>query len=200
MFSELPLSVIKMIHEIAIVGRGGQGGVSMAKMMAYAAFIEGKHGSAIPKYGAERRGAPVISSLRISDQPLKLHSQIRDPQHIIALEVGVIPKLIPPKKLGEGSIIAVNATEIPEIVKQYEPTYVAYVDAANVARSVGLVRSGTPIASVPMMAAFAKASGILKKESLIKAVPKLVSDPSLQEKNVKAIEKAFEETVVKKIE
>ncbi len=189
-----------MLHEIAIIGRGGQGVVSMAKMMAYAALMEGKHGSAIPKYGAERRGAPVISSFRISDEPLRMHSQIRKPDHMIILEIGALPKLIPPQPLKDNSIVAVNYPSTPNIMAKYNPSIVAYLDAAALARKVGLVRSGIPIPSVPMMAAFAKASGLLQQESLIKAVPKLVRNEEMIKINIEAIKKAFEETEVKKFD
>ena len=67
------------MFEIRIHSRGGQGGVTAAKLLAQAAFNDHKYATAAPFYGAERRGAPVVSFVRISDEPIKVYSQIRSP-------------------------------------------------------------------------------------------------------------------------
>ena len=65
------------MFEIRIHSRGGQGGVTAARLLAMAALHDGKYATACPFYGAERRGAPVVSFVRIDDHPIKVYSQIR---------------------------------------------------------------------------------------------------------------------------
>ena len=55
------------MYEIRIHGRGGQGGVTSSIMGTLAASKDGKFAQALQIYGAERRGAPVVASLRIGD-------------------------------------------------------------------------------------------------------------------------------------
>ena len=69
------------MFEIRIHSRGGQGGVTAARLLAMAAIHDGKYATACPFYGAERRGAPVVSFVRIDDQPIKVYSQITGPGH-----------------------------------------------------------------------------------------------------------------------
>ena len=62
--------------EVRFHGRGGQGAVTSAELMALAAIAEGKFAQAFPSFGPERRGAPVQAFLRISDQPIRLREKI----------------------------------------------------------------------------------------------------------------------------
>jgi 2-oxoacid:acceptor oxidoreductase gamma subunit (pyruvate/2-ketoisovalerate family) len=75
-----------LLKEVRIHGRGGQGVVTTAQLLAYAAFIEGKHVQEFPFYGAERRGAPIRAFVRISDSPILMHSQIYYPKYVIVLD------------------------------------------------------------------------------------------------------------------
>ncbi len=79
------------MFEIRLHSRGGQGGVTAAKLIAYAAFLDGKHATATPLYGAERRGgAPVVSFIRIDDEPIRTYSQIRNPDLVIVLDESIM--------------------------------------------------------------------------------------------------------------
>ena len=71
------------MFEIRIHSRGGQGGVTAARLVALAAFRDHKYATACPFYGAERRGAPVVSFVRIDDNPIKVYSQIRKPDMVV---------------------------------------------------------------------------------------------------------------------
>jgi len=66
------------MFEIRIHSRGGQGGVTAARLLALAAIHDGKYATAAPFYGAERRGAPIVSFVRIDDKPIKIYSQIKN--------------------------------------------------------------------------------------------------------------------------
>ena len=78
------------MFEIRIHSRGGQGGVTAARLLAMAALHDGKYATACPFYGAERRGAPIVSFVRIDDKPIKVYSQIRQPDMVIVLDESVM--------------------------------------------------------------------------------------------------------------
>jgi len=71
------------MFEIRIHGRGGQGVVTAAEMLSIAAFEEGKHSQAIPSFGSERMGAPVVAYVRIDDEPIELYEPVMSPDLLI---------------------------------------------------------------------------------------------------------------------
>ena len=82
-------------YEIAILSRGGQGGVTLGKVLAYTATYDGFYTTAIPKYGAERRGAPISTSVRIFEKPVRRHAQIDIPTDIVALDASLPLRMFP---------------------------------------------------------------------------------------------------------
>lgn len=76
-----------MCHDrLTIYGRGGQGGVTLAKLIATAYFLRGKHVQAFGIYAAERSGAALQAYVRIDDEEITNHNQIREPDHVIVLD------------------------------------------------------------------------------------------------------------------
>jgi len=71
------------MFQIRIHGRGGQGVVSAAEMLSIAAFEQGKHSQAVPSFGSERMGAPVVAYVRIDDKPIELREPVLDPDLLI---------------------------------------------------------------------------------------------------------------------
>ena len=69
--------------EVRIHGRGGQGAVTSAELLALAAIEEGKYAQAFPSFGPERRGAPVMAFLRVDDQPIRLREKVYDPDVVV---------------------------------------------------------------------------------------------------------------------
>ena len=71
------------MFQVRIHGRGGQGVVTAAEMLSIAAFDEGKHAQAIPSFGSERMGAPVVAYVRIDDDPIELTEPVLRPDLLI---------------------------------------------------------------------------------------------------------------------
>ena len=119
-----------MMTEIRIVSRGGQGGVTGAKMLAYAGHLDGKFVQAIPKYGAERKGAPIYADVRISDEHVKTHAPVitENTHSWIVLEPSLV-QTIPLKKLSPDTLIIVNSQGFPESLKSDEKLKIGKVDA-----------------------------------------------------------------------
>ena len=158
-----------MLKEIRIHGRGGQGGVTAAELLAHAAFAEGKWVQAIPFFGAERRGAPVKAFARISDKPISIRSQVYNPDYVLVLDSTLLEVIDVTEGLKKDGIIVVNTTKKPEElgIKGYR---VATVDATGIALELKLLVAGLPVLNTSMLGAFAKATEEVKLESVMKVI------------------------------
>lgn len=174
--------------EIRFHGRGGQGVVTAARLLAEAAFLEGKHCQAFPFFGAERRGAPVVAFARIDRKPIRTRTQIYEPNHVVVLDPTVLEAVNVTSGLKRGGVAVINAEEAPDVLKG---TKVALVDATSIA----LDKLGVPITNTAMLGALAKATRVVSLDSLITAVEKLFKE-KLAVKNVAAAKAAYEMTVV----
>ena len=179
-----------MLKEIRIHGRGGQGAVTAAQLLAHAAFVEGKWVQAFPYFGAERRGAPVKAFARISDKPILLHSQIYDPDYVIILSPELTRVVDVTEGLKKAGLILMNTTKKPEETN-LSGQRVATVDATGIAIELGLLVAGFPVVNTAILGAFAKATGEVKLESLLKTISETWFG-SAGEKNAKAAELAYE--------
>jgi 2-oxoacid:acceptor oxidoreductase gamma subunit (pyruvate/2-ketoisovalerate family) len=156
--------------EIRIHGRGGQGGVTLAKLLAAAEHREGKSVQAFGVYAAERSGAPVQAFLRIDDEPIQNPNQIYEPDHLIVLD----PTLISPVILGglkPGGWILFNCDKPPEHYAEQErgrKFRIATVDARSIALKYGLGSTSVPIVNTALAGAAARLLG-MNLESVIAA-------------------------------
>ncbi|HDR72394.1 MAG TPA: pyruvate ferredoxin oxidoreductase [Methanoculleus sp.] len=172
------------MYEIRLHSRGGQGGVTAAKMLALAAIREGKFATACPFYGAERRGAPVVSYIRIDDAPIKVYSQIRQPDLVIVLDMSVMETVDVLQGIREDGRVLINSPHPVDM--QGHPTY--HVDLTGIALSLNLVIAGSPILNTPLMGALAK-MGYVTFDSVKGAIEETFSD----DRNVEAAQLAYEE-------
>jgi pyruvate ferredoxin oxidoreductase gamma subunit len=177
-----------LMYEIRLHSRGGQGGVTAAKLIALAAFRDGKYATAAPFYGAERRGAPIVSFIRIDDKPIKIYSQIHHPDLVVVLDSSVIDLVNVLEGLKPDGKAFVNAPSIPESMKGNH-TYA--VDLTDIALKNNLVVAGSPILNTPVIGALAK-MGLFSRESARTAITEMFAD----ERNLKAAMMAYEEMVV----
>jgi 2-oxoacid:acceptor oxidoreductase gamma subunit (pyruvate/2-ketoisovalerate family) len=179
-----------MLKEIRIHGRGGQGAVTAAQLLAHAAFLEGKWVQAFPIFGAERRGAPVKAFARISDKKIAVHSQVYTPDYLIVLD----PYLSRIVNVTEGfkrdGVLIINTTQQPEDLAKVN-SRIATVDATGIALGLNLVLAGSPVVNTSILGAFAKATGEVKLDSILKVIRETWAG-STGEKNAQAAELAFE--------
>jgi len=173
------------MFEIRIHSRGGQGGVTAARMMAAAAVKDGKFATACPFYGAERRGAPIVSFVRIDDAPVRIYSQITKPDMVVVLDATVMETVNVLDGLKEGGSIFVNTHEDLKFPPQFR-THMC--DLTGIALKTNLFIAGSPILNTPVIGALAKL-GVYSHESGKKAIQETFSDP----KNVEAAEAAYQE-------
>ena len=178
--------------EIRFHGRGGQGAVVASNMLADAAFREGKHVQAFPFFGVERRGAPVSSFTRINDNPIKIRSQVYNPDYVIVLDSSLIEVVDVTSGLKENGIIIINTDKKPT---DFNLSFkVATIDATSIALDNKLGSKMAPIVNTSILGAFARVSGIISLESIILAIKE--SDISKKEENIKAAEMSYQKTVM----
>ena len=133
------------MYEIRIHSRGGQGGVTAARLLALAAFRDGKYATACPFYGAERRGAPVVSYVRIDDRPIRVYSQIRNPDLVIVLDPSVMEVVDVLHGLKSGGKVLINGTNAEKI----HGFPAAYLRAINRSKKNMLAQFSPPGALAP---------------------------------------------------
>ncbi len=150
--------------EIRIHGRGGQGNVVAANLLATAAFEMGRHGQAFPNFGAERRGAPVVAFVRIADQPILRRCQVLTPAYLIIQDEALlhVPGVTDGLKAGGGVLINSNrpASDFP----MANGVSVATLPASQLAKEF----LGRPVPNTALLAGFLSLTGLLPVEALIK--------------------------------
>ncbi|MCD6600234.1 MAG: 2-oxoacid:acceptor oxidoreductase family protein [Dehalococcoidia bacterium] len=181
------------ITEIRWHGRGGQGAVTSAELLALTAIKEGNIAQAFPSFGPERRGAPVIAFNRISaGKPIRSRAAIAEPDIVVVLDPGLLGIIDVTRGLRDGGVLIVNSSKGLATVNSEigGPWKLAVVDATAIARDI-LKR---PIVNTAMLGALIKATGVVNLESLTQPLEERFG--KLSEINVQACSKAYKEAVV----
>jgi len=174
--------------EIRLHGRGGQGAVTASRIIATAAYEEGKYSQAIPMYGTERRGAPLTCFVRIDDVRVRERELVHDPDISIVLDPLIATQQAVVDNLKPGGLVLLNTGHGPDEVKLGGDFNVATVDATTIA----LETLGRPITNTAILGAFVKITGLLKLESVEKAILKYFPG-RLGEMNIAAVRRSYEE-------
>ena len=181
------------LTEIRWHGRGGQGAVTSAEILAQAAISENKFAQAFPSFGPERRGAPVQVFNRVdSREPVRIRADITEPDHVIVLDPTLLEKVNVTTGLKEGGMVIINTRKTAkEIKSEFGIKHpVATVNATKIAREA----LGVPIVNTTMLGAVIKTTGIIKKESAHAPLEKRFG--RLGERNINAMETAYKEVVI----
>jgi pyruvate ferredoxin oxidoreductase gamma subunit len=179
--------------EIVFHGRGGQGGVTAANILAGAAVREGKWSQSFPHFGAERRGAPVRAYARISDRPILRHSQISkaDVSVVLDSELFNLTNIIDTVK--DNGIIVANAPDDFRVdIRSSQSLFC--VNATQIARELKLIVAGWPVVNTSMLGALVKATPIVSLDSILAEI-KSYWPGKPGELNAEAAKRAFERTV-----
>ena len=178
--------------EIRWHGRGGQGAVTSANLLAEAAYYAGFKGvTSAPTFGAERRGAPITASTRLAQEPLRHFSQVETPDIIVVLDDSLISTANAVRGLAEDGFIIVNSRHTPETLGLATTYRVATADADKVAEEINLRASGVIMVNTAMLGAIAKATGLINLEHINKALENGFSKKAAQ-KNIEAARLTYE--------
>lgn len=174
--------------EIRLHGRGGQGAVTASRLIAIAAYEEGQYSQAIPMYGTERRGAPLTAFVRIDEQRVRERELVHNPDISIVLDPLIAKQQAVVDNLKPDGLVILNTTDEPEEVKLGGDFRVATVDATTIA----LETLGRPITNTAILGSFANITGLVKLESIEKAIMKTFPG-RIGEMNVEAVKRSYNE-------
>jgi pyruvate ferredoxin oxidoreductase gamma subunit len=185
---------MSILIEVRFHGRGGQGVVTAADLLAVAGFKDGYWTLSFPMFGAEKRGTPVVSYLRLSDKPIVFRDEIYKPDYVVVLD----PTVIGPVKVDAG--IRTNGMIIANYPKSAEELRNKYFSDLNGSIKVITINAtkmameilGRPITNTAMVGAFAGATKLIKLETLKETVLEWFKGKGdIAEKNAKLVEEAY---------
>ncbi len=176
------------MKEIIIHGRGGQGSLVLAQFMAIAALEDAKYGQAFPFLGGggERRGKPIMAFCRLSRQPIRRRSRVRQADYVILQDATILEEVDVASGLKPGGLMLVNTDKPVGNLGLPEPIRVFGLAAEDLARRI----LGRPIMNTALLGAFAAVTGELSLAAVLKAVrSKFPGD--LGEKNARVVEESY---------
>lgn len=175
--------------EVRFHGRGGQGVVTASRLLAEAAFIEGKWGQSVPMFGAERRGAPVLAFARVSVSPIRRHSQIYRPDAVVVFDSKILDMVDVTRGLRSNGFVLINSRKSPDDF-HFDNFRVGVVDATDIAVDLGLYFAGFPAVNTAMIGALSRVTDVVSINSIIQAINNTFSGV-LAEKNARAAGLAY---------
>ncbi len=183
--------MVVILIEVRFHGRGGQGVVTAADILAIAAFKEGYYTLSFPMFGAEKRGTPVVSFLRVSDEPIVERDEVYNPDYVVILDPTVIESVNVLAGIKDGGTVVANYPKGSEELKAE-----LKADGLNVriltinATKMAMEILGRPITNTTMVGAFAGATKLVKLETLLETIREWFKG-ELAEKNAKLVEEAY---------
>lgn len=183
--------------EIRWHGRGGQGAKTASLLLADAAFNTGKYIQGFPEYGPERMGAPITAYNRISSSPIRIHSNIYEPDYVVVVDDTLLESVDVTAGLKSEGAIVINTTKDGNELKKLLKGYAGKIYTID-ARKVSMETLGKYFPNTPMLAAIVKVSGIMNEADFIKDMEgsfkhKFAKKPEVIDGNMKAIEMALKE-------
>lgn len=185
--------------EIRWHGRGGQGAKTASLLLADAAFNTGKYIQGFPEYGPERMGAPITAYNRISDTPIKIHSNVYEPDYVVVVDDSLIGPIDVIKGLKANGAILVNTSMSIEKLRQKLGDFkgkIYTIDASKISQEC--LKANYP--NTAMLSAIIHITKILSKEDLLKDMReafkhKFARKPEVIEPNMQALSRAYDEII-----
>lgn len=183
--------------EIRWHGRGGQGAKTASLLLADAAFNTGKYIQGFPEYGPERMGAPITAYNRISDTPIRIHSNIYEPDYVVVVDDTLLESVDVTAGLKEDGAIVINTTKSGDRLKEELKGYKGKIYTID-ARKVSMETLGSYFPNTPMLAAIVKVSKIMDEKDFLDDMKesfkhKFAKKPEVIEGNMKALQMALSE-------
>ena len=173
------------MFQVRIHGRGGQGVVSAAEILSVAAFIEGKHSQAIPSFGSERMGAPVVSFCRIDDKPIRLREPIMEPDALIVQDPTLFNAIDVFAGLSKNGYLLINSKRSIEELGIANAIYLPEDKVRLVpATEIALHHIKRPLPNAVLLGALAAVTGVIQIDSVAEAIaskfPGKIGDVNIQ--------------------
>ena len=176
------------MKEIRIHARAGQGAITTASLLGYAYFLKGMYPYAFPSFGAARMGAPMNAFVRVDSKPVRLRSQIYEPDYVLVVDSTLMRGFNCFSGLKETGIVIINGSEADmEVPKVKTKQRVFFVPATDIA----MKNIGRPLGNTALLGAFCAATGELSMDDLNEALRHRFAE-KMQEANIKAAKEGFE--------
>lgn len=187
----------KKLVEIRWHGRGGQGAKTASLLLAEVAFNTGMYIQGFPEYGPERMGAPITAYNRISNQELRVHSNIYEPDFVVVVDETLLKSVPCTVGLKKEGAIVINTKKTPDEIRKELNGYdgrVYTIDAKGISEEI----LGANFPNTPMLAAVVKISGVLEEEQFIEDMQnsfnhKFANKPHVIPKNMDALKRSLQE-------
>jgi len=179
--------------ELRFHGRGGQGAVTSAEIVATVAIDEGKYAQAFPSFGPERRGAPVIAFARIDEKQIRDRTAIQSPDVVMVLDPTIMRIVKVAAGLKPDGILVVNTSKDPDIIRK-NTGFKGQLATVN-ATTIAMEEIGRAITNMVLLGALIKATGMIGPEGVQTVIEKRFG-PMVGGKNIKAFRRALSETRV----
>jgi pyruvate ferredoxin oxidoreductase gamma subunit len=153
-------------------GRGGQGVVTAAELLAAAAFREDRHAQAFPSFGSERMGAPVMSFCRIDDRAIRTREPVSAPDALVIQDVTLLHQADLFAGLTPRGYVLVNSTAslhdlgLDELAAGHGAGKFRTLPASNLA----LAHLGRPLPGAPLLGGLAALTGVVGLDALLAAI------------------------------
>ncbi|MCU0652512.1 MAG: 2-oxoacid:acceptor oxidoreductase family protein [Candidatus Omnitrophica bacterium] len=175
------------MKEIRIHARAGQGAITTATLLGYAYFLKGMYPSAFPHFGAARMGAPMNAFVRVDAKPVRLRSQVYEPDYLIIADATLMRGFNCLSGLKDNGIVIMNSREGVETPKVSARQKVFIVPATEIAMKT----IGRPLGNTALLGAFCAVTGEFGLETLLETIKKRFSGKA-QEGNLAAAKAGFD--------
>ena len=192
---------MKDLIEIRWHGRGGQGTKTASLLLADAAFNTGKYIQGFPEYGPERMGAPITAYNRISNSPIRIHSNIYEPDYVVVVDDTLLESVDVTAGLKSEGAIIINTTKAKEKILKLLNGYTGNIYTID-AKKISIETLGKYFPNTPMLASIVKVANIMNEQNFLADMNasfkhKFAKKPEVIDGNMKALELSFSE--IKKI-
>ncbi len=182
--------------EIRWHGRGGQGAKTAALLLADVAFKTGKYVQGFPEYGPERMGAPITAYNRISDQPIRVHSNIYTPSLVAVVDETLLHSVNVTDGLKKEGAIIVNTAKDPEEIRPMLNGYEGKIYTID-ARKISVEALGRYFPNSPMLAAVVAVGKIMERHAFLSEMRnsyqhKFAKKPEVIDGNMMALELTYD--------
>ncbi|GAA0730039.1 2-oxoacid:acceptor oxidoreductase family protein [Clostridium malenominatum] len=185
----------KKLIEIRWHGRGGQGAKTASLLLAEAAFSRGMYIQGFPEYGPERMGAPITAYNRIANYPLRVHSNIYEPDYVVVVDETLLKTGECIKGLKKEGAIIINTRKDADTIKKELGGYEGAIYTID-ARTISEETLGAYFPNTPMLSAIVKIIGIIDEEKFVEDMQgsfehKFSTKPHVIDKNMAALKRGL---------
>jgi len=186
--------------EIRWHGRGGQGAKTAALLLADAAFETGLYVQGFPEYGPERMGAPITAYNRLDEEPIRIHSNIYEPDMVVVVDETLISAVNVCGGLKPGGRVVVNTNRNPELVAGWFEGFEGPIYAVDAA-DISLRNLGKNLPNTPLLSVVAKLTGVIGEDVFFDVMEKALGEkfksrPEVVAGNMNALREAWNGAVL----